>query len=101
VELLEDASDELADLFRAYALGELEDPQLVRQALDRLRGATSPDVQQLRDEFDEVYLQNDPQAERSSAQWQASIVRLEDDLLRASSREMYRASSRGTYRAAF
>jgi tetratricopeptide (TPR) repeat protein len=83
VELLQDASDELSDLFRAHALGELNDRELVRQALDRLRNSRKPQVQKLRDEFHEVYVQNDPAGKRTLQEWQAEVFRLEWDLVRA------------------
>ncbi|MGZ0172462.1 MAG: hypothetical protein ACKVHE_23225, partial [Planctomycetales bacterium] len=63
-------ADELSDLLRAHALGELADRDLVKQALDRLRGNTKPEVQELREEFKEVYVQNDPRSKRSSDEWQ-------------------------------
>jgi tetratricopeptide (TPR) repeat protein len=93
VDLLEGASDELSDLFRAHALGELEDRELVKQALDRLRGTTRPEVQELRNEFEEVYVQNDPQSRRSSADWLDHVFQREFELLRDATRSMHRQSA--------
>ena len=93
VELLEGASDELSDLFRAHALGELEDRELVKQALDRLRGTTRPEVRELRNEFEEVYVQNDPQGRRSSADWLDHVFQREFELLRDATRSMHRQSA--------
>ncbi|MDA1160593.1 MAG: tetratricopeptide repeat protein, partial [Planctomycetota bacterium] len=93
VDLLEGASDELSDLFRAHALGELEDRDLVKQALDRLRGTTKPEVQELRNEFEEVYVRDDPQSKRLSTDWLDRVFQREFELLRDATRSMHRQSA--------
>lgn len=90
--LLQEASGELADLFRAHAHGELQDQALVEEALNRLRGSNSPKIQEVCQELNEVFLQQDPQKKRGTATWNAKIFDLEFDILAADSAAMYRVT---------